>query len=107
MAGILKTSINLSEIPKDKIIDGKKGKYLPITITINNELDKFGNNGSVVVEQTKEERESKLPKIYLGNVKILWSDNVMPQPAPREGQPQSFPKAPAYAAPAPADDLPF
>ena len=46
MAGILKTSINLSEIPKDKIIDGKKGKYLPITITINNELDKFGNNGS-------------------------------------------------------------
>ena len=25
MAGIIKTSINLSEIPKDKIIEGKKG----------------------------------------------------------------------------------
>ena len=34
MAGIIKGSINLSEIPKDKIIEGKKGKYLPISITI-------------------------------------------------------------------------
>ena len=35
MAGIIKTSINLTSIPKDKIIEGKKGKYLPITITVN------------------------------------------------------------------------
>jgi len=34
MASIIKTSINLSEIPKDKIYVGKKGKYLPITITL-------------------------------------------------------------------------
>jgi len=30
MASIIKASINLNEIPKDKIIIGKKGKYLPI-----------------------------------------------------------------------------
>ena len=35
MAGIIKASINLAKIPKDKIIDGAKGKYLPITITVN------------------------------------------------------------------------
>ena len=35
MAGIINGSINLSDIPKDKIIDGKKGKYLPFSITIN------------------------------------------------------------------------
>ena len=29
MALILAASINLNEIPKDKIIVGKKGKYLP------------------------------------------------------------------------------
>ena len=29
MAGIIKGSINLAQIPKDKIIPGKKGKYLP------------------------------------------------------------------------------
>jgi len=32
MALILATSINLSEIPKEKIIIGKKGKYLPISM---------------------------------------------------------------------------
>ena len=41
MASIIATSINLNAIPKDKIIVGKKGKYLPITITLNDELDQF------------------------------------------------------------------
>ena len=71
MASIIKASINLSEIPKDKIYVGKKGKYLPITITLNDDVDQFGNQGPVVVEQTKEERESKQAKTYLGNVKVF------------------------------------
>ena len=33
MAGIIKGSINLQEITKDKIITGKKGKYLTISMT--------------------------------------------------------------------------
>jgi len=86
MAGIIKTSINLSAIPKDKIIDGKKGKYLPITITINNEVDQFGNQGPVIVSQTKEERDAKSEKVYLGNAQVVWTDGQFPQPAPREGQ---------------------
>ena len=49
MASIIKTSIDLTKIQKDKIIDGKKGKYLPITITLNDELDQFGNQGPVIV----------------------------------------------------------
>ena len=102
MASIIKTSINLNNIPKDKIFVGKKGKYLPITITINDELDQFGNQGPVVVEQSKEERDAKSPKTYLGNVKVVWSNGNNVEPAPRDG-------APAQAAPAaaPADDLPF
>ena len=53
MAGIINTSINLSMIPKDKVITGKKGKYLPITITVNNDVDAYGNHGPVAVAQTK------------------------------------------------------
>ena len=34
MASIIKTSIDLTKIPKDKIIDGKKGKYLPFLPSI-------------------------------------------------------------------------
>ena len=34
MASIIATSINLNKIPKDKIVEGKKGKYLPFLPTI-------------------------------------------------------------------------
>ena len=104
MASIIKASINLSEIPADKIITGKKGKYLPVTITINDELDQFGNQGPIVVAQTKEKREAKQKKTYLGNVQVVWTngDNVVA--APRQDQPVQA--APVGQA-APADDLPF
>ena len=102
MASIIKTSINLNAIPKDKIFVGKKGKYLPITITINDELDQFGNQGPVVVEQTKEERDAKAAKTYLGNVKVVWSNGTNVDPAPRDNN-----SAPAPAPAAAEDDLPF
>ena len=106
MAGIIKASINLSEIPKDKIIVGKKGKYLPITITVNDEVDQFGNQGPVIVDQTKEEREAKTAKPYLGNCKVVWTNGQFPEPAPRDNQPQ--PQAQAQPQPVAADpDLPF
>ena len=102
MASIIKTSINLNEIPKDKIYVGKKGKYLPITITLNNEIDQFGNQGPVVVEQTKEERDAKTPKTYLGNVKVVWTDGNNVNTAPRDNNSAQAP-APAAAE----EDLPF
>jgi len=104
MASIIATSINLNEIPKDKIFVGKKGKYLPITITLNDELDQFGNQGPVYVQQTKEERDAKTPKTYLGNVKVVWTNGDNVAVAPR--QDQQVAAAPAAPA-APADDLPF
>ena len=102
MASIIKASIDLTKIPKDKIYEGKKGKYLPITITLNDELDQFGNQGPVVVEQTKEERDAKAPKTYLGNVKVVWSNGQNVDPAPRDNQ-----SAPAPAPAAAEQDLPF
>ena len=88
MAGIVKGSINLSSIPKDKIIEGKKGKYLPITITINDEVDQFGNQGPIIVSQSQEEREAKVDKVYLGNVKVVWGNGMMPEPAPLTPRPE-------------------
>ena len=105
MASIIKTSINLNNIPKDKIITGKKGKYLPITITVNDDLDQFGNQGPVCVDQTKEEREAKTAKTYLGNVKVVWTNGENVEPAPRDGAP-----TPPKQAPIPDNeevDLPF
>jgi hypothetical protein len=102
MASIIKTSINLNEIPKDKIINGKKGKYLPISITINDEPDQFGNQGPVIVEQTKEEREAKTAKTYLGNVKVVWTNGNNVDTAPRDNM-----QAPPAPAAVDDGDLPF
>jgi hypothetical protein len=106
MALILAASINLNEIPKDKIIIGKKGKYLPISITLNDELDQFGNQGPIVVSQSKEEREAKSAKTYLGNIKVVWGNGVMPDPAPRNNQ-QQAPQAKASMPMVESSDLPF
>ena len=102
MASIIKASIDLTKIPKDKIYEGKKGKYLPITITLNDETDQFGNQGPVVVEQTKEEREAKEPKTYLGNVKVVWTNGDNVAAAPRGDAPQSQSKVNVEK-----EDLPF
>ena len=101
MASIIKASIDLNKIPKEKIFVGKKGKYLPITITINDELDQFGNQGPVVVEQTKEEREAKGAKTYLGNVKVVWTNGENVDTPPRDGAPAPAPKTEVE------EDLPF
>ena len=97
------TTMDLRELFKDKIIVGAKGKYLPISITLNDEVDQFGNNGPVIVEQTKEEREAKVGKVYLGNARVVWTNGQNVEAAPRMDQPKAMPKA----APAEETDLPF
>jgi len=101
MAGIVKANINLDAIPKDKIYKGKKGRYLPISITINDEPDQFGNQGPVIVDQTKEEREAKSEKTYLGNVKVVWTNGMFPDRV-TDGQPQKQTQPKVEEA-----DLPF
>ena len=100
----MKANIDLNKIPKDKIYKGKKGNYLPIVITINDELGNYGDSGPIIVEQTKDERDAKVDKVYLGNVKIVWTNGTNVDAAPKEdGQPQQPPKAAVLED----DGLPF
>jgi hypothetical protein len=105
MASIINASINLNNIDKTKIIDGKKGKYLPITITLNDEVDQFGNQGPIIIAQKKEEREAKTAKTYLGNVQVVWTNGTNVSAAPRDGQPAQA--QPAQSLSPQEDDLPF
>ncbi len=100
MASIINFSINLDKIDKSKIINGKKGKYLPLTVTLNNELDQYGNQGPVIIAQSKEERAAKSDKTYLGNATVVWTDGNNVERAPYEGQDSELPEAED-------DDLPF
>ena len=83
MAEILSGSINLNLIKKENIKevtlkDGSTAKFLNINITINNELDQYGNVAGLTISQTQEERQAKTKKVYLGNLKRVWSDAPAP-----------------------------
>lgn len=75
---IAKANIKLSDIPQEKIYTSEKTgkKYLPITIVINDTLNDFKKQGPIFVEQTKEEREAKEPKTYLGDINVVFVDGV-------------------------------
>jgi len=105
MASIIRAGINLTNIDKSKIIEGKKGKYLPIVVTINDEVDQFGNQGPLTMAQTKEEREAKAPKTYLGNVQVVWTNGRNVEVTPRQDQPTKPQPTPVVKEV--GEDLPF
>ena len=55
-------------------IKNANGGYDKYTMSINDTQDNYGNNASVFVTQTKEEREAKAKKVYVGNGKVTWTD---------------------------------
>ena len=105
MASIISGNINLSKLDKSKIYEGKKGKYYPITVVINNEIGEYGDSGYVMTEQTKEQREAKEAKSYLGNVKVVWTNGTFPDKIPYEGNVAAPQQAKQTAKV--EDDLPF
>ena len=93
MASISSANINVSKIPKEKLYEGQTGKFLQLTFVQNNEIDKYGNNVTIYVSQSEEERKEKKDKIYLGNGKVVWSDGQNVEPAPKT-EPSSKKKLP-------------
>lgn len=53
----------------------KRGdKGISITVSINDEGNQWGQNVSAYVSQSKEEREAKKQKFYVGNGRTFWTD---------------------------------
>jgi hypothetical protein len=107
MASIISGSIDLTKIDKSKIFEGKKGKYYPVTVVINNELGQYGDSGYIQTEQSKEERDAKQPKTFLGNVKVVWTDGQNVSTATKEGIQTSNAEALQDATKTEEPDLPF
>lgn len=83
MSRIIAASINLEKIDKSRIKEGKngKGKYYDIIIVVNDELDQYQKDTQIQQGQTKEEREAKATKVYLGNGKTIFNDLSANKPA--------------------------
>lgn len=75
MSALINVSIDVAKLPKEKFVQGKNGKvYYNFTVSVNDETNQWGQNASAFDSQTKEEREAKKPKDYLGNGKVVWTD---------------------------------
>lgn len=57
-----------------KTINAKNEKGILITISQNDETNKYGQNVTGFVSQTKEQREQKKDKFFVGNGKTFWTD---------------------------------
>ena len=76
MATIINASIDVTKIPKDSLVTGKKGTYANVTVFINDET-RFGNNASIAMSQSKEQREAGEPKVYLGNGRVVYTEGAV------------------------------
>ena len=84
MSKLLSVSIDVSKINKSELISGEKGTYLNLTVSINDTPDKFGNTVSAWQSQTKEQREAKVNRTFLGNGKVIFdSEGKQQQQAPQ------------------------
>ena len=99
MSAIINASIRVDKLPKEKFVKGKDGAvYYNFTISVNDET-RYGNNVAVMDSQTKEERDAKLARNYLGNGKVVWTDSNIVV-AEREDKPQAVKETVS-------EDLPF
>jgi mannose-1-phosphate guanylyltransferase len=102
MSALINFSLNVAKLPKEKFVAGKDGAvYINLTMSVNDET-RYGNNTSIYVNQTKEEREAKKQKQYVGNGKVLWNNGTIVN-AEKEVQ-EEVQQHPVEAE---ADGLPF
>ena len=75
MSALINLSLRVDKLPKEKFVSGKDGAvYYNFTIGVNDDSNQYGQNVSLTDSQTKEEREAKKPKTYLGNGNVVWTD---------------------------------
>ena len=86
MSAIISGSLDIAKLPKEKFIKGKNGSvWYNFTIAVQDET-RYGNNVAFMDSQTKEEREAKVAKTYLGNGKVVWMSDLGVTVAEREDQ---------------------
>ena len=81
---------------------GKDAEGVKLTISLSDQPNNYGQNVSVYVAQTKEQREAKTPLFYVAYGKTFWSKGETP--VPQREQPMPVPQQVTAAN---DDDFPF
>jgi hypothetical protein len=92
----------------------RNGKGISITTNISDKTNEYGQNTSSFVSQNKEEREKKIPKLYVSNGKIIWTDGIIhvaekkDKPKPKDDLPTPAQKRfDEHSDITPTNELPF
>ena len=86
MGALINLSLRVDKLPKEKFVQGKDGAvYYNFTVAVNDESNQWGQNVSATDSQTKEEREAKKPKSYLGNGNVIWTNGTIQLAEKKEG----------------------
>ena len=100
MSTLIGLSIPTEKIDKSKLVTKDGKTYLNITVSINDQKDKFGNDVSAWHTQSKEQRDAKEQRTFIGNGKVLYQKDAATNDAKKP-----------YEAKSPInqtdDDLPF
>ena len=77
MSALINFSLDVKSLPQEKFQQHPNGKvYINLTMSVNDET-RYGNNTSIYVSQTQEEREAKKQRSYLGNGKVVWNNGTI------------------------------
>ena len=94
---MINISICLTDLPKEKITTSEKNgkKYINLVVDALKEKDQYGKTHTIYLSQSKEEREAKEKKVYVGSGREYVFEA------------KSEAKAEAKSEPIPSGDLPF
>ena len=84
-----------------KVVNTKGDKGVSITVSTNDDTNQWGQNVSSYVSQSKEQREAKKDKFYVGNGKVFWTDGKITVAEKKQEQPARVKEDPNEG------DLPF
>ena len=76
MSKIIGASIDLAKLKNAPVVKGKNGaEYVNITIMVNDQPNEWGKDVSISLEQSKEQREAKEKKVFVGNGKTIFDSD--------------------------------
>jgi len=79
---IIKLNIDVTKLDKKRLHKGAKGTYANLTVLLRDETDTYGNDGMIVEDVSKEEREAGTKGTIVGNVRIVNKQQGQPKAAP-------------------------
>tara|TARA_R100001443_G_scaffold48009_3_gene60412 strand:+ start:4287 stop:4571 length:285 start_codon:yes stop_codon:yes gene_type:complete len=76
MGKIINIKVDVTKLDKSKFYKGEKGTYANLTVAENMDGEsQYGDTHYVFESQSKEEREAKTPKNFVGNGKEFVFNN--------------------------------